>query len=672
MQDQAAAPTASSDCDESEDFGDHKSKLDWRRCVHLTRWFCLPMVVVVHIAWHVIKFLVGSLGSPLLLDNIVMTISCSAVLACWVFFEYVRVESSMLTCFSCGGLFFLWGASIWSAIGNAEVGLVATLISVDMYYLCSFGALLCRVRLVEHGFGGNLASRCILCAVLLEFGTLCRNVVSWLGGRWVVHYDFISVWCSAVACITVTCVVAWSMTAAKISASSPLTGCNSPYILAEAAWAQQVIRRTCIASVIPPAVISVLILCGDWVGLHPLVLPIVAVLDLCSFLVLVGYIKPSPLPVVCSDGMRHSLTRADPIVSGDPAWRAKVSELAHRSISVGGLLDFYCKLGAGGEVMHHFHPHYHTTNDVVRSAIVPLSRLEGRGGVAYSSLGAADCPEEGTLPECMVTHDWRNLFVHLVAAVVANSMGHDQYHKVAADLVDGQIDDVRDKVQAAGGLERRYWICAFCVNQHSSICDGFGRPPPNDLKGAARWEANCHDSLTSDLLPRCHCTETKHFNDSPASCELNKFDSMMGFLLQSVPGFRQLVAVDRKFDIFTRLWCIAELVEASLSAMPQEVCLFSDKVLGIDNEDLSIYIKLASLTAADCCATRPEDKAAILAKIPNVHEFDAQLQALIFGTRGLLASRLVGTDIFYAAVRASLRVSAISERIRNSSDEIEA
>eukprot|EP00443_Scrippsiella_acuminata_P012531 CAMPEP_0115180774 /NCGR_PEP_ID=MMETSP0270-20121206/7094_1 /TAXON_ID=71861 /ORGANISM="Scrippsiella trochoidea, Strain CCMP3099" /LENGTH=84 /DNA_ID=CAMNT_0002593787 /DNA_START=9 /DNA_END=258 /DNA_ORIENTATION=+ len=43
--------------------------------------------------------------------------------------------------------------------------------------------------------------------------------------------------------------------------------------------------------------------------------------------------------------------------------------------------------------------------------------------------------------------------------------------------------------------------------------------------------------------------ERKHFNDSPEECELNKFDVMMAFLHGAVPGFRQLIAIDRSFQV---------------------------------------------------------------------------------------------------------------------------
>jgi len=257
-------------------------------------------------------------------------------------------------------------------------------------------------------------------------------------------------------------------------------------------------------------------------------------------------------------------------------------------------------------------------------------------------------------PESMVTHDWRNLFLHLVAAVVADALGRDEYNGVAGRLASEEgLGKLRLRLKSAGTLQKRYWICSFCINQHSSICSSFGRPPLEGTIEHQRWDANCRDTVTRQLHPPCQCSEPKILNDTPDLCELNKFDSMMALLSRDVVGFGQVVAVDRNFNLFSRLWCIAELVQAYVSHIPQRVLLASSSVLELDNE------------------------AAILAKIPDVHQFDAQLQALIFGDRGLMSSRLVGFDILHAAARSALRVRAAaavaaascSDGNRSSSDE---
>uniref|UniRef100_A0A7S4T1S7 Uncharacterized protein n=1 Tax=Alexandrium monilatum TaxID=311494 RepID=A0A7S4T1S7_9DINO len=133
--------------------------------------------------------------------------------------------------------------------------------------------------------------------------------------------------------------------------------------------------------------------------------------------------------------------------AGSEAWSAKVSALAGRSVSALSLLDFFERLGPNGETMPHFDPRRSTTGDVVRHAVVPLSR-RGDAGLPYAELvrsgGAA-------LPASMVTHTWGCCFAVLVAAVVADAMGLAEYGDVLAQLEEGHISQVRDRLEACGG-----------------------------------------------------------------------------------------------------------------------------------------------------------------------------------------------------------------------------
>ena len=56
----------------------------------------------------------------------------------------------------------------------------------------------------------------------------------------------------------------------------------------------------------------------------------------------------------------------------DDPWMAKVAELAGRGISLRHLLEFY--EGLGKRHMLHYSAKHHTTADVVRQAIIPLTR----------------------------------------------------------------------------------------------------------------------------------------------------------------------------------------------------------------------------------------------------------------------------------------------------------
>ena len=118
------------------------------------------------------------------------------------------------------------------------------------------------------------------------------------------------------------------------------------------------------------------------------------------------------------------------------------------------------------------------------------------------------------------------------------------------------------------------------------------------------------DTVTGKVLPSCDCATPKHFNDQPIQCELNKFDSMMLHLHRhDMQGFLQVVAVDQGFNLFSRAWCVAELVQASSCRLDQHVILHSPEVLEKNSG------RLSSLRVEDCCSSRPEDKEAILSKI---------------------------------------------------------
>jgi len=342
-------------------------------------------------------------------------------------------------------------------------------------------------------------------------------------------------------------------------------------------------------------------------------------------------------------------------------WITRVDELAGRSIDLAELLRFYHSLGEPAGPMPHYDPLRHTTNDIVRQVIIPVTQTADGGGVAYADLNG---PSPEKLPNCMVTHSWSNLFLHLVAAVVAEALEVDEYSELAAQLAAQNSKGMEEALRARGKAHQRYWICAFCVNQHASICARFNKAPPVATPEYARWDRNRRDSVTHKIFPLCSCSEPKHLNDnSPDKCELNKFDVMMEHLNQEVLGFRQLAAVDRDFNLFSRIWCIAELVQAHTSGIPQTVCIYSNEVLALQNEDLSLFVKLATLTATECSASRQADKEEILSKISDIDEFDAQLQVTIFGERGFLQQHVVGLDVLDAAARSARRVLLVCRKL---------
>ncbi|OLQ08204.1 hypothetical protein AK812_SmicGene8310 [Symbiodinium microadriaticum] len=294
------------------------------------------------------------------------------------------------------------------------------------------------------------------------------------------------------------------------------------------------------------------------------------------------------------------------------AWDEHVKEIAGRSMSVDQLLDFYAKLGSKrttGELrMTHFDPARSTTTDVVRHVVIPESRCGDTGKAlaeVVQSSSRTRCLPSSSSTVRMVTHHWANRFRDLVAAVAADSLGLKRWDSIADELSSGREEALRSRLQGQGALNWEYWICAFCINQHASICDV--------AMGAL-------DTVTGEPLPTCDCATPKYLNDSPVQCELNKFDSMMAYLHHRYrQRFLQVVATDKSFNLFSRAWCIAELVQEENSA------------------------QLESLRVEDCSASRPEDKEGKEGSVwpflleKEIEEFNRRLPELLLGSEGLFA-----------------------------------
>ena len=160
----------------------------------------------------------------------------------------------------------------------------------------------------------------------------------------------------------------------------------------------------------------------------------------------------------------------------EDVWATVVADLARRGISVDAALDLYV---LARKQMRDFDPKRTTTRDVVRRVVIPNSvKPEPR---AYAQTAMKLVP---TMPQRMVTHNWENLFVDLLAAVVADALGVIYYGSVAERLCDPDgVEVLREEIVAA---ERKrgshgpstqilarltYWIDAVSVNQHVTIED---------------------------------------------------------------------------------------------------------------------------------------------------------------------------------------------------------
>ncbi|CAJ1379783.1 unnamed protein product [Effrenium voratum] len=293
-------------------------------------------------------------------------------------------------------------------------------------------------------------------------------------------------------------------------------------------------------------------------------------------------------------------------------YEAKVRELAGRGFSLRSLMAFWSQL-LDGNVMPSFDPRLSTTNDVVREVVIPMSR-RGRGGVALAELW-----NEGPVwPQKMVTHTWTNSFAHLTAAIVADALDLGSYAAVAEKLMTEEgVEALTAELERKGQISATYWVCAFAINQHASICSQV-------------QDSRSRNSVSGELFHLCDCQEPKLLGDHPQS-EMNKFDCMMAFLSQKVANFGQVIAVDEGFGVLHRAWCVAEIVEGSRLGLRARV-----EVLSQDAVDRN-YRQLSFLDVRNCQASVPSDKEMILSKIANVEAFNLRLQSLVFGTCGLFA-----------------------------------
>jgi len=239
----------------------------------------------------------------------------------------------------------------------------------------------------------------------------------------------------------------------------------------------------------------------------------------------------------------------------------------------------------------------------------------------------------------MVTHAWSNTFANLTGAIVGDALGLETYGDLAQRLgTKTGLAKIVSDVRAAEKLDSTYWVCAFSINQHATICNSFGPSPPRDTAAWMAWDRKSRDSVTGERYPLCSCREPKTSQDYVA-CEVNKFDTMMELLTRRVAnGVAQLVVVDPGFDVLYRAWCVAEIVEGNILGIPARISVFSRDVVDENYERLSL------LDVRDCEASVQSDKDMIISKIADIDVFNLRLQQLVFSAQGLFGSWLDGIE----------------------------
>ncbi|CAE7409902.1 unnamed protein product [Symbiodinium pilosum] len=309
--------------------------------------------------------------------------------------------------------------------------------------------------------------------------------------------------------------------------------------------------------------------------------------------------------------------RAVPAKEWSPDWQAKVEELSLRGMTLRSLLQFYHEdLPSVQDWM--YVPKEHRTRDVVRRVIIPFTSKE-ETAYAVSALNR----DGAQRPAVMVSHNWGNCFKDLLAAVISDALGESCFNLVA-QLLEDDCDVLAGILARSSRLDDRYWICAFAVNQHMSICHS----NPYD-----------RDPLTTELHPvcNCKCVNISDPDGHSAPSEINKFDEMMSHLANT-GGCRQVIAVDRSFDLFSRAWCVAEIAEGRRLHMSQSLKLASKAIIQQRARSLG------KLDVRNMRASSETDKELILNKIKNqrsknIDDFNVELQSLIFDPEsGLMAT----------------------------------
>lgn len=372
---------------------------------------------------------------------------------------------------------------------------------------------------------------------------------------------------------------------------------------------------------------------------------------------------------------------AEAAMLDDDLYQHTVENLAVRGFTLDSLLEFYSML-LERSVMSHFDPNISSTNDVVMQVIIPLSK-EKR--CAYRDIMMDGKPAYANV---MVSHNWENVFSHLVAALVADAMSLPSYAVIVPQLrTPERLQRLRADLQAnhPRGLQRTYWVCAFNVNQHASMCqrasyidvqtsgqemdrlnladslkmqDSILQPSSNinfecgttvpknaklgwidgeavrsieDLKAKGSCTLRFYfsvDRVTGLPFEGCTCGMDKLPSGNPR-CEMDKFDVMMEHLSSKLGNnFCQLVALDEQGAAITRAWVVAEVNVGFNVPLRQKTVVFWPPQIS----SALFKERAASIDVRQCQASRIEDKEMILSKIPDPEELNHNVRTVFENT----------------------------------------
>ena len=86
----------------------------------------------------------------------------------------------------------------------------------------------------------------------------------------------------------------------------------------------------------------------------------------------------------------------------------------------------------------------------------------------FKSSPSQSTAKPGNQATRMVSHSWRNLFTHLMAAIIADALDKDYFSPIADQLMSGKLNDLRAQLRFMDKLNTTYWVC---INGSSSLFD---------------------------------------------------------------------------------------------------------------------------------------------------------------------------------------------------------
>jgi len=279
----------------------------------------------------------------------------------------------------------------------------------------------------------------------------------------------------------------------------------------------------------------------------------------------------------------------------------KVESLAHRSMTLQQIVDFLRDLP---HKMQHYRASETKTVDVVWGVIVPATKSRA---CSYADL-VDGCR---AMPDSMVSHNWNNIFAHLLASIFACALGIGEWALVLPLMEPDRIHVLEAMLKDCGMLSSRWWLCIFCVNQHISICN-------------ATWGGA--DTVTKIPYRPCDCGQAKHSDGE--ECEMNKFDQMIELIQKRQPKYKHVIAADLRLGALERIWVIAEVAKVFELGIPFDTLLALrpgvELLYMLGSEDTVSSAFRVDVRKAK--ASRPEDEELILSKIEDKEEFNRKVQ----------------------------------------------